>query len=176
MSTIAPRRANSPRCSTTFSRRYPKCTNMLHNSSISTVVPTEIRMGSVVVVPGASFWSNARVPATTTVGGVALRNCHIVRMRVPIVNTAGLTRSKGSVSHAGKCVTASVPKNAVRSSTISRAMVSVGAATMMGRRELACVRAARVAARASSGTANTALRWPAMRSSPGSVAMTEVNE
>ena len=37
-------------------------------------------------------------------------------------------------------------------------MVSVGVATMMGRRELACVNAARVAARATSGTAKTALR------------------
>ena len=176
MSTMAPRRANSPRCSTTFSRRYPKCTKLLHNSSISTVVPTEMRIGSVVVVPGASFCSSARVPATTTVGGVELRNCHMVRMRVPMVNTAGLTRSKGNVSHAGKCTTASEPKNAPRSSAISRAIVSVGVAMMMGRREFACVRAANVDARASSGTARTALRWPAMRSRPGSPAMTAANE
>ena len=172
MSTMAPRRANSPRCSTIVSRRYPNCTNCSQSASMSTVVPTEMRIGSVVVVPGASFCRSARVPATITVGhSSSLRKRHMVRIRAPIVCTAGLTRSNGNVSHAGKRSTDDSPRNAARSSATSCAMVPVGVATMMGRRPLARVIPASTAARAASGTAITALREPATASMPGSCEM-----
>ncbi|CAB4621959.1 unannotated protein [freshwater metagenome] len=134
-------------------------------------------MGSVVVVPGASFCSNARVPATITVGhSSSLRTRHIVRMRAPIVWTAGLTRSKGSVSHAGKSSTDDSPRNAARSSATSCAIVPVGVAMTMGRRPFARVMPARTAARAASGTAITELRDPAMASMPGSCETTAASD
>ena len=133
------------------------------------VVPTEIRIGSVVVVPGASFCSRARVPATITVGhSSSLRKRHIVRIRAPMVCTAGLTRSNGNVSHAGNSSTDDSPRNEARSSATSCAIVPVGVAITIGRRRLARVMPARTAARAASGTAMTELREPAIASMPGS--------
>ena len=134
------------------------------------LVPTETRMGSTVVAPGASFCNSARVPATTTLGdSFSVRKRHMVRMREPIVKTAGLTRSNGKVSHDGKNSTASCPRKETKSSAIDCAMVPVGAATMTGRREVLLMSAARTVARATSGTASTASRLPAIASMPGSV-------
>ena len=134
------------------------------------LVPTETRMGSTVVAPGASFCNSARVPATTTVGvSFAVRKRHIVRMREPMVKTAGLTLSNGNVSHDGKNSTASWPRKEIKSSAIDCAIVPVGAATMTGRRDVLLMSAARTVARATSGTASTASRLPAIASMPGSV-------
>ncbi|CAB5001547.1 unannotated protein [freshwater metagenome] len=134
------------------------------------LVPTETRMGSTVVAPGASFCNSARVPATTTLGdSFAVRKRHIVRIREPMVNTAGLTLSKGNVSHDGKNSTASGPRKEIKSSAIDCAIVPVGAATMTGRRDVLLMSAARTVARATSGTASTASRLPAIASMPGSV-------
>ena len=116
-------------------------------------------MGSSVVDPGASFCNNARVPATMTDGAfLPWRIRHMVRIREPIVRTAGLTRSKGRVSHEGKNSIASEPRNAARSSAIDCAIVPVGVAMTMGRRVVLLMRAARTVARATSGTARTASR------------------
>ena len=52
-STMAPRRANSPRCSTRSSRRYPKWTRRAPSSSGSTTSPRRMQMGSTVGGAGA---------------------------------------------------------------------------------------------------------------------------
>ncbi|CAB4683711.1 unannotated protein [freshwater metagenome] len=129
-------------------------------------------MGSRVIDPGASFCNSARVPATMTAGAESRwRMRHIVRMREPIVSTAGLTRSKGSVSHDGKNSMASAPRKAARSSAIDCAIVPVGVAMTIGRRVVLLTNAASTAARATSGTARTESRCPAIASIPGSLTM-----
>ncbi len=81
--------------------------------------------------------------------------------RRPMVSTAGLTRSNGSVSHAGNSSTASGLRYWPRSSTRFCAAVPVGRATTMGWRSERWASAAMVTARAASGTARTAACRPA---------------
>src|SRR3954447_10840464 len=82
----------------------------------------------------------------------------MVRRRRPIVSTLGLTRSNGSVSHAGNSSTSS-PRYCARSPARCSASDVVGRATMRGRRSLARARPATAIARAASVTA----RWPPAR-------------
>ncbi len=116
---------------------------------------------------GPSRWTSARTGATTT-WAASWRSRHRARRRRPIVSTLGLTRSKGSVSHAGKVSTASGPRNASRSCTSRSASPVVGTATTRGRRSNRCARAATVTARAASGTARVAERRPATWARAGS--------
>ena len=68
-STIAPRRATSPRCSTSSSRRYPTPTSRRDQRRRGRRrrrgAPT---IGSTSSTSGPSRWSSARTPATTTAG------------------------------------------------------------------------------------------------------------
>ena len=126
--------------------------------------------GSMVSAPGASFCSSARVPATTTRGrSPSVRRRHSTRIRSPMVCTAGLTRSNGSVSHAGKTTTSAGSRNAHRSSATCWAMVPVGTATTRGDLVVAWVSAARITGLAVSGTARKASPRPRTSCRPGSV-------
>ncbi len=87
------------------------------SSSGSTIAFGRTTIGSIVVAPGPNFWSRARTPATTIAGvWSGLRSRHSTSSRCPIVSTLGLTRSNGSVSHAGKWTTSPSGMNWVRSS------------------------------------------------------------
>src|SRR3954447_9882211 len=96
------------------------------------------------------------------------RRRHMARSRRPMVSTLGLTRSKGSVSHAGKTSTWSAPRKAHRSWATRSASVDVGTATTSGCRPLRWARPATVMARAGSGTATTAVLEPASSARAGS--------
>ncbi len=133
-SMIAPRRANSPRCSTSSSRRYPNSTSVRDSSSGSISAPGRTMTGSIVVAPGPSFCSSARTPVTMIAGTRAgSRKRHRISRRWPIVSTLGLTRSNGSVSQPGKWTTSSAGRNWRRSSASWPAMVPVGHVTISGR-------------------------------------------
>ncbi len=63
-------------------------------------------IGSIDVAPGPSRCSSARTPVTITAGRrSASARRHSTSRRWPIVSTDGLTRSNGSVSHAGNKAT-----------------------------------------------------------------------
>ena len=159
-SMIDPRRATSPRCSTISSRRYPSCTNLASNCSESISSPGLMMIGCSVVAPGPSFCNSARTEPSTTFGGFSLRKRHNTSSRRPMVSTLGLTRSNGSVSHAGNIKALSAPRNCTMSSCSCCAAVPVGAATtsvLPGDRALS---AAMIAARDCSAHASTELRPP----------------
>ena len=71
-----------------------------------------------------------------------------------MVATSGLTRSKGSVSHAGKSATVPVPRKVLRSCASRSASRTVGVTTNIGRRSLNRATPAITKAVAASGTAN----------------------
>ena len=77
-----------------------------------------------------------------------------------MVSTLGLTRSKGSVSHAGNNSALSAPRNCTMSSCSSCAAVPVGAATISVEPGDRALSAAMIAARACSEHASTELRPP----------------
>ena len=64
----------------------------------------EIWAGVAMLALAASA-ARARTGATTTLAGSPWVRRHMVRRRRPMVSTLGLTRSNGSVSHAGKVST-----------------------------------------------------------------------
>ena len=138
-SMIDPRRATSPRCSTSSSRRYPDVTSRARRSSASRTSPGRTTTGSTSSSPGPSRWRSALMAPTTMRGGRPARSLwsspasrHSTRSRRPIVSTLGLTRSKGSVSQAGKSSTSSGGRYRCRSSTSRCAAVPVGIATRSG--------------------------------------------
>jgi len=126
-SRIAPRRANSPRCSASCSRTYPHSTSVLVTASTSMVEPLRTTSGSNVRLAGLRRCKTARIGATISCGA-SCRSRATKRIRSPIVSIAGLTRSNGSVSHEGKNST-SQSAYARRSSHNVRACVSVGVTT-----------------------------------------------
>src|SRR5581483_8700314 len=139
--------------------------------------PGRTMMGaSLASVAGASRWARARTGATTTSGardGSARRQS--TRKRRPMVSTFGLTRSNGSVSHAGNSSTqgrsgSPASKNDARSAARRSASWVVGTATIKGRRVERRTRPAMTNGRAASGTAMTALGEPARRVMPSSPA------
>ena len=85
--------------------------------------------------PGrASAAARARRRRSPAGSARASRSRHSTSSRWPIVSTFGLTRSNGSVSHAGNSATWSAPRNCWRSSASWPAIVPVGQATTSGRR------------------------------------------
>ena len=85
-----------------------------------------------------------------------------------MVSTLGLTRSNGSVSHAGNSTTSSGGMNWHRSSYSWPASLPVGQATSSGRRPPSWLSAAMATGRAASDTAMTACGSPKACVSPGS--------
>ncbi len=75
-----------------------------------------------------------------------------------MVDTSGLTRSKGKVSHAGNSATASSPRKAPTSWLRRSALPTVGVTTSRGRRSPSRHIPATTRATAASGTASAPLR------------------
>ena len=95
----------------------------------------------------------------------------MARRRRPIVSVAGETRSKGSVSQAGKRSTQSKPTKAARSWVSWSASLAVGVATRTPGALPSSEMAAMASARAASGmatTASSAASRSAMTASPAS--------
>ena len=176
MSIIEPRRAISPRCSTSSSRRYPPLTSCLSSSSASSSSPGRTMIGSKVVAFGPSFCNSALTEPTTTRGRSVPRMRHSTSIRRPMVSTLGLTRSNGSVSHAGNRRAFSAPRNCTRSSCNCCAPVPVGVATInvvLGARAL---NALMISARAFSATASTEFLPPISPSAGSCAAMSRRSE
>jgi hypothetical protein len=85
-----------------------------------------------------------------------------------MVSTAGLTRSKGRVSQAGKTSTPSSPQNTRRSLARRSASVLVGIATTIGWRLDSSARPATKMARAASGTVSVVVVAPSTSARTGS--------
>ena len=106
-STMPPRTANSPRFSTRSTREYAAPTSRRTTSSSSTSWPACSSTGSRSASPFTWGCSTERIGATTTFSGpllASLPGCLIRRStasRRPTVSLRGLSRSCGSVSHAG---------------------------------------------------------------------------
>ena len=113
--------------------------------------------GSTSSTWGPRRWTRARTGATSTRGmRSGSRRRHMARRRRPMVSTLGLTRSKGSVSQAGKTSTSSSPRKARRSWARRSASGLVGTATTSGWRPVRSASPAIAKARAGSATASTA--------------------
>ena len=107
---------------------------------------------------GPRRWISARIGATTTAGKSPVRKRHNTLCRRPMVSSAGETRSKGRVSHAGNTSTAGAGKNANKSWARRSASAPVGTATTMGRRIVRFASAATKIVRADSATATIGAR------------------
>ena len=136
--------------------------------------------GRAAVRNGPNRWRTALIGATTMSGPPALGvppsapppNCQSSRSRRPIVDTSGLTRSKGRVSQAGKTSTFPDPPPGVkapRSWANCSADVPVGVITRTGRRDPRRTRPARTKAWAWVATARVALDAPTTRVMAGSL-------
>ena len=124
-----------------FLAPVPGRTSRARRSSASRTSPGRTTTGSTSSSPGPSRWRSALMAPTTMRGGRPPRSLwsspasrHSTRSRRPIVSTLGLTRSKGSVSQAGKSSTSSGGRYRCRSSTSRCAAVPVGTATRSGAR------------------------------------------
>ena len=126
-------------------------------------------IGSTVVASGPRRCSRARTAVTMTAGQRSgSRRRHRTSSRRPMVSTDGLTRSNGSVSHAGKKATSPAGRNCSRSSASWPAIVPVGVTTTSGRRLERSASAAIEIGRATSTTASRAAGSPRARVSAGS--------
>ncbi len=159
-STIEPRTANSPRCSTWYSRRYPNATSFATSSSRSTWAPRVTCTGSLSSTCGPKRWRSALTVETMTEGtpepltpSRSRRSRHMSSRRRPIVSTAGLTRSKGRVSQAGKTATSPGPTQAAISWASRSAVAPFATATTTGRRAPCSATAATAKPCAASATA-----------------------
>ncbi len=139
-STIEPRTASSPWCSTCSSRRYPPRTRRSTNSSRSMRSPRRTVVGASDASSGASCWVSARTGATTTRGrprrapSTEPRSRQRTSSRLAIVVAVGLTRSKGRVSQAANRSTSSGPRKVARSWARRSASAEVATTTSAGRR------------------------------------------
>src|SRR5664280_3015348 len=158
------------------------------SSSTTTRSPLATTTGRAAVRQGPSRWSTALIGATTTSGPgrpgpegpegpEGPPSSHSRRRRRPMVDTSGLTRSKGRVSHAGNTSTrpgpASVgsdpPENTRRSWASWSAAAPVGVTTSTGRRVPRRMRPASTKAWAGVATARVALDAPTTRVMAGSL-------
>ncbi len=105
----------------------------------SSTSPGRTTTGASSSTWGPRRCSRARTGATITRGTRSSRprssrwlSRHMARSRRPMVSTPGLTRSKGSVSHAGNISTWSGPRKAARSWASWSASAAVGTATTIG--------------------------------------------
>ena len=144
--------------------------------------PLATTTGRAAVRHGPSRWSTALTGATTTPGARSRRcgrrrprrGCQSSRRRRPMVETSGLTRSKGRVSQAGKTSTGAHfspgpvpprPTKASRSWASWSAAAPVGVTTSTGRRAPSRTRPASTKAWAGVATARVA---PRRADAPGS--------
>src|SRR5688572_30634566 len=125
-------------------------------------------IGSTSSTCGPSRCTSARTGATSTRGGLPVRNRQSTRRRRPIVSSDGETRSNGSVSHAGKDSTSDAGRNRARSCASRSASAPVGTASRIGRRVVRPASAAVKTTRAASGTATTGAREITARSAGSS--------
>ena len=134
-STMPPRTANSPRFSTRSTREYAAPASRLTTSSSSTSCPRASSTGSRSARPLTCGCSTERTGATITLSGPLLASspgCLIRRRtasRRPTVSLRGLSRSCGSVSHAGYSATDAGSSRSCSSSVRSSASRTVAATT-----------------------------------------------
>src|SRR6266511_3116230 len=111
-STIPPRTANSPRCSTTSALAYPRPTRRSASSSGGNVVPGANTNGSVSPRVGTMPWSTACAGATTANRPLDRRSERTASDRLPAVSGDGLMPSYGRASHDGNRAARSWPRKA----------------------------------------------------------------
>ena len=130
-SSTPPRTANSPRCSTTSARRYPRSTSCSASLSGGRSRPGTSSIGGTAPSVGMSPCIAASAGATRTVAPLRSRRRRTAAALRAATSGAGEMPSYGSASHAGSNATSS-GRNASRSSTRASASCGPGATASTG--------------------------------------------